>query len=142
MTKSIKDTSETQLDRVLSFFPRVEAKASFLFALNTGMLALLALNLRLDDFLIWFLVIPAISFILLIGASLFFLYRSSFPSLKGGTSSLIYFREIAKRTEAKFIDEFVAENEDAHTRDLLGQVWRNSEISDDEIRCNKDCVHS
>ena len=83
MTKSIKDTSETQLDRVLSFFPRVEAKASFLFALNTGMLALLALNLRLDDFLIWFLVIPAISFILLIGAESFFPLSLKLPFVEG-----------------------------------------------------------
>jgi hypothetical protein len=127
MTKSTKDIAEKQLDRVLSFFPRVEAKASFLFALNTGMLALLALNLRLDDFLVWFLVLPAVGFILIV-ASLYFIYRSSVPSLKGGASSLIYFREIAKRTEAKFIDEFIAQNDDAHTRDLLGQVWRNSEI--------------
>jgi hypothetical protein len=128
MTKPTKDIAEKQLDRVLSFFPRVEAKASFLFALNTGMLALLALNLRLDDFPVWFLVIPAVSFILIVIASLYFIYRSSFPSLTGGASSLIYFREIAKRTEAKFIDEFIAQNDDAYTRDLLGQVWRNSEI--------------
>ncbi len=128
MTKSTKDAAEKQLDRVLSFFPRVEAKGSFLFALNTGTLALLALNLRLDDVLVWFLVVPAVGFILLVAASLYFIYRSSFPSLKGGASSLIYFREIAKRTEAKFIDEFVAQKDDAYTRDLLGQVWRNSEI--------------
>ena len=50
------------------------------------------------------------------------------PLLKGGADSLIYFREIAKRTEAKFIDEFIAQTDNAHTRDLLGQVWRNSEI--------------
>jgi len=128
MTKSIKDAAERQLDRVLSFFPRVEAKGSFLFALNTGLLALLALNLSFDDFRVWFLVIPAISVLLIISVSLYFLYRSSFPTLKGGTNSLIYFREIAKRTEARFIDDFVAQAEDAHTRDLLGQVWRNSEI--------------
>ena len=41
---------------------------------------------------------------------------------------MIYFREIAKRTEAKFIDEFMAQSDDAHIRDLLGQAWRNSEI--------------
>jgi hypothetical protein len=128
MIKSIKDAAERQLDRVLSFFPRVEAKGSFLFALNTGLLALLALNLNLDDFRVWFVIMPAISVLLIIGASLYFLYRSSFPSLKGGANSLIYFREIAKRTETRFIDDFIAQAEDAHTRDLLGQVWRNSEI--------------
>ena len=51
----------------------------------------------------------------------------AFPSLKGGHDSLIYFREISK-TESKFIEEFVAQSDDAHLKDLLSQVWRNSEI--------------
>lgn len=124
----IKDTAEKQLDRVLSFFPRVDAKGSFLFALDTGLLALLALNLQPEDFRVWFLIVPAISVLLIVGTSLYFLYRCSFPWLKGGADSLIYFREIAKRTEVKFIDEFIVQTDNAHTRDLLGQVWRNSEI--------------
>jgi hypothetical protein len=128
MPNSAKDAAEKQLDRVLSFFPRVEAKGSFLFALNTGLLALVALNLQIDDFRVWFLILPAIVVFLLTGVSLYFLYRCSFPWLKGGANSLIYFREIAKRTEAKFIDEFMAQSDDAHIRDLLGQAWRNSEI--------------
>jgi hypothetical protein len=124
----VKDTAEKQLDRILSFFPRVDAKGSFLFALDTGLLALLALNLQPEDFRVWFLIVPAISVLLIVGTSLYFLYRCSFPWLKGGANSLIYFREIAKRTEAKFIDEFIAKTDNDHTRDLLGQVWRNSEI--------------
>jgi hypothetical protein len=128
MPNSAKDAAEKQLDRILSFFPRVEAKGSFLFALDTGLLALVALNLHLDDFRVWFLVLPAVAVLLITGASLYFLYRCSFPWLKGGANSLIYFREIAKRTETKFIDEYIAQNDDAHIRDLLGQVWRNSEI--------------
>jgi hypothetical protein len=89
---------------------------------------LLALNLTLDDFRYWFLILPAIIAVIVVGASLYFVYRSSFPTLKGGAGSLIYFRAIVGRTEAKFIDEFIAQSEDALTRDLLGQVWRNSEI--------------
>jgi hypothetical protein len=41
---------------------------------------------------------------------------------------LVYFREVARRTEAKFIDEFMAQDEAAYAKDLLGQAWRNSEI--------------
>ena len=39
----------------------------------------------------------------MIAASLWFLYRVAFPALDGGHESLIYFREIAKRTESSFI---------------------------------------
>ncbi len=127
-TKATQEFAGKQLDRILSFFLRVEAKASFLFAMDTGLLALLALNIGVGDAKIWFLALPAsIAFLLLMG-SLYFVYQCTFPHLKGGTGSLIYFREIAQRTEAKFIEEFLAQDEEAHTQDLLGQVWRNSEI--------------
>ena len=47
--------------------------------------------------------------------------------------SLVYFREIASRTESKFIDEFMKQTETDHVKDLLGQVWRNSEILKDKF---------
>jgi hypothetical protein len=62
----------------------------------------------------------------LIATSLWFLYRVAFPALDGGHESLIYFREIALRTESSFIDGFTAQNEVPRVKDLLGQVWRNS----------------
>ncbi|MGB7888691.1 MAG: Pycsar system effector family protein [Xanthobacteraceae bacterium] len=122
-----KETAEKQLDRIMGFFPRVDAKGSFLFALNTGMLAFLFLNLRPTDLNAWFLALPAGVAIVTLAASLINLYRSAYPSLKGGAESLIYFREIAKRTEAKYIDAFTKQT-DAYVRDVMGQVWRNSEI--------------
>ena len=62
----------------------------------------------------------------MLGASLWFLYRVAFPSMDGGHQSLIYFREIARRTETNFIDAFTAQDEGLRVKDLLGQVWRNS----------------
>ncbi len=41
---------------------------------------------------------------------------------------MIYFREIARRTESKFIDQFMSQDESAKLKDILSQVWRNSEI--------------
>lgn len=40
----------------------------------------------------------------------------------------MYFREIAKRKEAVFIDDFSQQPEEAFLKDVLSQVWRNSEI--------------
>ena len=113
---------------VLGFFARVDTKASAVLAINTGMLAVLASNAS-----------PVINMSLLsgvlagitaamVGGSLWFLYRVAFPVLHVGHKSLIYFREIAKRTEAVFIEEFLRQDDAARTKDLLGQVWRNSEI--------------
>ena len=41
---------------------------------------------------------------------------------------MVYFSEIAARTEVKFVDEFITQRETEYTKDVLGQVWRNSEI--------------
>lgn len=122
------DQAVQQLDRILGFFNRVESKASLLFAADGGLLALLALNVRLSDFQIWYVVLPGFISTLLIIASLYFLYQCAVPNLKGGAGSLIYFSEISARTEARFIDEFMGQTKSDFTRDVLGQVWRNSEI--------------
>ncbi len=127
-----------QLNLVLGFFPRVDAKASVLLAINTGMLAVLSSKVPPWRTMQLWPVIAGSTCLLLIGGSCWFLYKVAFPSLSGGHQSLVYFREIATRTESKFIEEFMAEEETARLRDLLGQVWRNSEILKmkfDALRC-------
>ena len=117
-----------QLNLVLSFFSRVDAKASALLAIDTGMLALVSSKAPP------FTTMPVLSYVLagvtvaMLGGSLWFLYRVAFPSLTGGHQSLIYFWEVARRTETNFIDAFRAEEEESRVKDLLGQVWRNSSI--------------
>jgi hypothetical protein len=124
---STKDARD-QLNLVLGFFPRVEAKASVVLAINSGMLAVLASNAPpWGSIPVWSIIATSLT-LLMIGGSFWFLYRVSFPTLSGGQQSLIYFREIANRTESRFIDDFMAQDEKARLRDVLGQVWRNSEI--------------
>lgn len=126
--KDARETGAKQLDRVLSFFARVEAKASFLFAIDTGLLALIAVNLRMTDFGLWLVMLPALIAVLLVIGSLWFIYQCHFPKLDGGGGSLIYFVEIAKRTEARFITECEGLDDAALTKDYLGQTWRNAQI--------------
>jgi hypothetical protein len=117
-----------QLTRVLAFFPRLDAKMSVVLAIDTGMLAFLATHAPPPKDLTAAEVIVVGVAILLLGANLWFLYRGGAPHLKGGEQSLVYFREIASRTEAKYIDEFLGTDDATYTKDVLGQVWRNSEI--------------
>lgn len=126
--KTLLESARDQLERVLGFFPRVDAKASVLLAVDTGMLGFLATKVPQLHMLTWWeIAIPAAAAALL-GVSLWYLYKGAFPKLEGGGMSLIYFREIAKRTESKFVDEFMKQSEEVHAKDLLGQAWRNSEI--------------
>lgn len=132
----LKDSRE-QLALVLSFFPRVDAKLSTILAIDTGMLAALTASLPpADNFNWWFAIAPVVTTVLL-GLSYFFLYWGAFPNVKGGHESYVYFREIAKRTETKFIEGYMAHSHEHLRRDVLGQVWRNSEILVEKYRCLK-----
>jgi hypothetical protein len=122
------DIANVQLDRVLGFFARVDSKASFLFAFNTTTLGIAALNFDVPDIYKWYIAISAAMFLILVAIVFYLLYVCMFPHLNGGSQSLIYFREIAGRTESKFIDEFVWSTDEEIAKDVLGQVWRNAEI--------------
>lgn len=125
--KRLTEIAASQLDRVLAFFPRADAKGSVLLAIDTGMLAVLAGNLPASnsfDHMLLVVLVP----VFLIGGSLWHLYLGAFPRLEGGHNSLIYFREIAKRTESHFIEEFSSQSDEGYAKDVLSQVWRNSEI--------------
>jgi hypothetical protein len=120
--------AEKQLDRVLSFFPRVEAKASFLFAVDVGLLGYSAVNLGHEDLQRHYVTALATAFLALTVASLLQIYWCLFPHLKGGANSLIYFREIARSTELDFADSFLSRSDENHAHDVAGQIWRNSAI--------------
>lgn len=135
-TQKIIVASKEELALVLSFFPRAESKSSVLLAINTGMLAFLAANAPpLREFSSYMLISSALTMVS-VGYSVWMLYRGAFPQLAGGHGSLIYFREIANRTEHRFIEEFKNQTEDHHATDVLGQVWRNSEI----LKIKFDCL--
>jgi hypothetical protein len=75
----------------------------------------------------WGMLIIAVPLFFL-AVSCWHLYKEAFPNLKGGHDSLIYFREISKRTESRFIEAFRSQRDDGYLNDLLSQIWRNSEI--------------
>lgn len=135
--EKLLEIASSQLDRVLNFFPRVETKISALFAVDVAMLALLALNATSSDGGVWYLGALYGLTVVGLGASIWFLYQASFPQLTGGGSSLVYFKEIAKRTEANYLKEMRGCELDRLTDDVLGQVWRNSEILSAKFHCVK-----
>jgi hypothetical protein len=125
--QALIEASKDQLTRVLAFFSRVDTVASVLLGVDLGMLALLANKMFPISFFEWHIYVAAIPAVL-IGISLYHLFRGYFPRLTGGWLSLIYFREIAERKESDFIREFRTQSEEAYVNDLLSQVWRNSQI--------------
>jgi hypothetical protein len=118
----------TQLDRLMGFFPRVEAKASFILALNFAMLGVLALNFPIRAIASprgCFGIVAALLLIL----SLSQLYVVFFPHLKPGDKpSLVFFGDIADMGWRGYHREVASLTDDTLLEDLTCQIWRNSEI--------------
>ena len=122
------ECAERQLDRVQAFHPRIDSKVTGLLAIIAGQVAVLALNLNYGDLPVWWIAVPTAIFAAAVLYALFSLYRCTYPNLVGGANSLVYFREIAKLREAEFIEKYSALSRDEFKRDVVGQIWRNSEI--------------
>jgi hypothetical protein len=120
---------ERQLDRTQAFIPRLDTKVSAVFAIQAGQIAVASLNLTFGDLKIWWIAAPLAVFLATAAFVIFNLYRCTYPHLKGGNSSLIYFNEIAKLREAEFIQRFGALSTAEFKNDLAAQIWRNAEIA-------------
>lgn len=128
------DIIQRQLDRILGFFPRVEARINALFGANTLILIVAALNVSAGDLQLWYVTIPGLLLLVGLLVSYYQLFCANFPDDNGGEKSLVFFKEIQKRTEANYVAEFLESSEATFRNDLLGQIWRNSCIVCEKYR--------
>lgn len=135
-------TIEAQLDRILGFFPRIEARINGLFGVNTLVLAVGALNISVSDLKLWYVTIPGAIAALALAMSYVFLFRANFPDVRGGAGSLVFFAEIQKRTETDYLDQVLVCSEDDFRKDIISQIWRNSQILCDKYRNVKNAIIS
>jgi|GEM_PF-1136351 len=119
---------------VQSFFARIDSKVSALFAVATGELAVVCLNVTAQTVTTWWTAIPLALTISLLVATVVYLYKCAFPHLDGGHGSLIYFAEVAKRTEAGFLGEWKQASGEKLIDDMIAQVWANSVIVNKKYR--------
>lgn len=119
---------ERQLDRLLTFFPRVDSKVTSLFAVTSAQLAVAALNLTLADLKVWWITGCLIAFVFCAIWVMVHLYRCTYPHLEGGQHSLIYFAEIVKRQSHDYVRAIGGVSTDTYRDDVAGQIYRNAEI--------------
>jgi hypothetical protein len=119
---------ERQLDRLLTFFPRIDAKVSSLFAVSSAQLAIAALNMTLADLKLWWVSCLLVLFAICALWVLVHLYRCAYPHLEGGQQSVIYFAEIVKRQQPRYVRELTTIDLESFREDVAGQVYRNAEI--------------
>jgi len=131
---------QSQLDRVLGFFPRIEARINGLFAVNTTILTVGMLNISAGDLKLWYVYVPGAVAVIALLLSYYYLFRANFPDMRGGEGSLIFFAEVQKRSEAEYLDELLRCSDDDYCKDLIGQVWRNSQILCDKYVSAKKAI--
>lgn len=131
------EVAERQLDRVLQFAARIESKVSVLFATNVGITAIMLINLDYKDVRTWYISGPLVAALIMISQSLYQLYHATYPNTSGGSASYVYFAEVAKRTEQNYIKERQALSRQDLYCDLLGQIWRNSQIMNEKFESVK-----
>ncbi|MET4594563.1 MULTISPECIES: Pycsar system effector family protein [unclassified Sphingomonas] len=119
---------ERQLDRLLTFFPRIDSKVSALFAVTSAQLAVAALNLTLNDLKVWWITGCLVAFALCALWVMIHLYRCAYPHLEGGQQSLIYFAEIVKKQSHAYVRSIDSVKGEVFREDLAGQIYRNAEI--------------
>jgi len=126
-TTSLED-AERQLDRVQSFFPRIDSKVSAIFAITAAQLAIAALNLSREDLVHWYVWVLMALFIGGVGWTMISLYFCTYPHLGGGDASLTYFKKIAEMSEEEFDGRYKALTHSELQDDFIRQVWRNAQI--------------
>ena len=77
--KELLSTAKDELDRILGFFSRVDAKASVILAVDTGMLGVLASRVPTLSSLAYWEMAVGLTTVVLLGISLWFLYKQAFP---------------------------------------------------------------
>lgn len=116
------------LDRQMNFFPRIDAKALSLFAINIGLTSVVALNFPYDAPGGWRGVLGLVA-AALAALSLFQLWWVFIPRLKSAARmSLLYFGNIASMEEGLYVRTMAAVSRAQLTEDAAHQVWRNAEI--------------
>ena len=121
---------EANLGRQLSWISAADSRSTLAFALNTGMLGVLA-AVSPKQATAW-CVAPAIfaSFAVALAlASLICLTFASFPRVAGPRGSLVFFEGIAQRTAAQFKEAVTTLSDESYIDDLVNQCHRNAEIA-------------
>jgi hypothetical protein len=117
-----------ELDLIMTFHERVEARFALLFGVNAALLATLANAAPPPHQLGWIRATLIVVTIATLATSIAHIYRGLFPNLRGPMNSLIYFRSVA----AYMVDDYVREWQGISATQLLDdlarQVWQNSRV--------------
>lgn len=121
---------ESNLARQLAWINAADSKISFVFAIDTAMLGLLAAisPAKVGDWTVVPAVLAAVAAVLVL-ISLILLSLASFPRTKGPKSSVVYFGSISQMDVDQFKESVFEMSIESYVDDLCAQCHRNAKIS-------------
>ncbi len=122
---------EKNLARQIAWISAADSKISFVFAIDTALLGLLAAvsPKQASSWTVAPAIFAAFAAVFVL-ASLIFLSLASFPRTKGPKSSLIFFGGIVQRDADQFRRAMCEMSAESHIDDLCVQCHRNAEIAE------------
>lgn len=120
--------AECNLNRILDWVGRIDAKSSVVLGINTAMLGVLAGLAPAPHLWTKTTIAIAVIGVLCPIASLCCVYFVNYPQTKGPVSSLNFFGGIAKRSFREYETAFMKCSTADHLSDVLEQCHRNAEI--------------
>lgn len=126
--KELINIAKDNLNRILSYFPRTDTLASFLGAINLGLILVIATNSPSIQKIGWSSAILGIIYLIITAISLGYLFCAIFPNLNGDGDSLIFFDEVARKSSETYTEKFCQQVEEQYLQDLTKQIWFNSTI--------------
>jgi hypothetical protein len=134
------DRAERHLDRMQSFFPRIDTKLTAVAAWLSVELGVGALNISWADLRSFHVWCPFAAYVAASLVAAVQLWRCVFPDSRGGQGSLIYFGAIAALKRDEFATRYKAVSKEDLLEDLIEQIWRNAQIVCDKYSAVQSAI--
>lgn len=134
MTTPIKqrvplDVIERQFDRVQFLFTRVDAKVNAVLAITSGQIAVASVGISGGDWKHVWVILPAALFLTSTAVTMVNLYRCTFPEVRRGDHSLVYFAQVAQQSRDDYIDAVINCSVEEWKKDIIVQAWKTADIA-------------
>lgn len=131
---------ERQFERVQFLFTRVDAKVNAVLAIASGQIAVASVGISGGDWKHLSVITPAALFLTSTAFTMINLYRCTFPEVKRGGDSLVYFAQVARQGRDAYVDAVVNCGVEEWKRDIAIQAWKTADIAQRKFRYLKQAT--
>jgi Family of unknown function (DUF5706) len=125
---------ERQFDRTQFLFTRVDAKVNAVLAIASGQIAVASVAVSGGDWKNLALLIPAGLFLVSTAFTMINLYRCTFPEVKNGGESLVYFAQASRLSREAYLKSVLSCSEQEWKKDIAIQTWKTADIARRKFR--------